>query len=401
MNRSSSSPRTALLTLLGVSALGVSALAACADDAPAFPPGGKIPVAAGDGGEVAPPGSPGDIQAKQAYAEKLYREIEPGLKNACGKQCHELGQFNPEPAKFLEGPDSYVSIRKFPGIVVRDAYQSSLLTHGAHAGPSMAATPELEEKTRKWLESEAVAITAAKLPGTDPFAVKTGANEVDLTKAAQGGLSGVKLKFDASLIGGILSLKNLKLVAPAGTDVHVNTPRFVRVLAKADPKAPEIVDASFSNLDQTVQQGTETLLGPGAVFFSGEGWTPFDLASDKLRFDAVKLEKGTYQTPPQIKKCKDPGAFGNTILPALRGQGVGGGSNCASCHGAGLAGLSLNGNDNQAMCDSVLGKLNETNLPTSILLQKAATAGVAHTGGKVGNTQGFIDLFVNNKAIFF
>ena len=55
----------------------------------------------------------------------------------------------------------------------------------------------------------------------------------------------------------------------------------------------------------------------------------------------------------------------------------------------------------QAMCDSVLGKLNETNLPTSILLQKAATAGVAHTGGKVGNTQGFIDLFVNNKAIFF
>ncbi len=308
MNRSSLSIRTALvaplapLALLAWLALAAGALAACADDTPVFPPGGRTPVA-GDGGGVAPPGSPGDIQAKQAYAEKLYREIEPALKNACGKQCHELGQFNPEPAKFLEGPDSYVSIRKFPGIVVRDAFQSSLLTHGAHAGPSISATPELEEKTRKWLESEAVAITAAKLPGTDPFVVKTGPNEIDLTKAAQGGLTGVKLKFDASLIGGILSLKNLKLVAPAGTDVHVNAPRFVRVLAKPDPTAPELIDASFSNLDQTVQQGTEALLGPGAVFFSGEGWAPFDIAADKLRFDAVKLEKGTYQTPPQIKKC--------------------------------------------------------------------------------------------------
>lgn len=397
IDRSSLSLRTTLVALLF---LGVSGgLGACADDTPVFPPGGKTPVG-GDGG-AAIPGSPGDIQAKQAYAEKAYRELEPALKEACGKQCHELGQFNPEPAKFLEGPDSYVSIRKFPGIVVRDAFESGLLTKGAHAGPSLAATPELEDKTRKWLEAEAVAITSAKLPGTDPFSVKTGANEVDLAKAAQGGLTGVKLKFDASLIGGVLSLKNLKLVAPAGTDVHINTPRFVRVAAKADPKAPEIVDGSFSNLDQTIQQGTEAPLGPGAVFFSGDGWIPFDLAADKLRFDAVKLEKGTFQTPPQVKKCKDPAAFGNTVLPALRGQGVGGGSNCASCHGAGLAGLSLNGNDNQAMCDSVLSKLNETNVPASILLQKAATAGVAHTGGKVGNTQGFIDLFVNNKAIFF
>ncbi|MBK8214578.1 MAG: hypothetical protein IPK71_12625 [Myxococcales bacterium] len=137
------------------------------------------------------------------------------------------------------------------------------------------------------------------------------------------------------------------------------------------------------------------------MFLSGEGWTPFDINADKLRFDANKLEKGTYQPPPAIKKCKDINAFATTILPALRGQGVGAGSTCNNCHGAGLAGLSLNGNDNQAICDSVLSKLNEANIPQSILVLKAAAQGTQHNGGKVTNGQGFTDLFNNNKAIFF
>ncbi len=380
--------------------VGVSALAACSDD-PFLPFPGET--SGGDGGATVgvEAGSPADIQAKQAYALKLYREIEPKLRESCGKQCHELGLFVPEPPKFLEGPDSYISIKKYPGVVVRDAYQSTLLTMGPHAGPALGAEPALEEKTRKWLEAEAVAIQTEKLPGTEPFSVKLGPNEVDISRAAQGGISGIKLKFDASVLAGILSLKNLRLVAPAGTDVHITSPRFVRILSKADPKAPEIIDGSFSNVDQTFKGGTETLLGPGAVFFSGQGWIPFDFGADKLRVDAVKLEKGIYQEPPVIKKCKNLPTFQNTILPALRGNGVGAGSNCASCHGAGLAGLTLNGNDNQLICDSVLGKLNEANFAQSILFQKAATAGVAHNGGKVSNPQGFIDLLTNNKAVFF
>lgn len=381
--------------------IAVGSIAACSDDAPTFPTGPRpTSTATGDGGTAPEPGSPGDVQAKQAYAEKLYRELEPQLKESCGKQCHELGLFNPEPPKFLAGPDTYVSIKKQPGIIVRDAFQSTLLTKGAHAGPALGSTPELETKATKWLEAEAVALQVVKLPGTDPFAVKSGPNEIDISKAAQGGITGVKLKFDASLVGGVLSLKNLKIVSPAGTDIHVNAPRFVRIPAKADPKAPEIIDGSFSNVDQTMQQGTETLLGPGSVFLSGEGWTPYDIAADQLRFDANKLEKGTYTPPIVAKKCKDPAGFATTILPSLRGGGVGAGSNCGNCHGNGLAGLSLAGNDNQAICDSVLAKLNETNIPQSILVQKAAGA-VQHNGGKVTNTQGFSDLFNNNKAIFF
>jgi len=382
-------------------ALLVAGGAAACDDAGTGLQGTPQPPS-GDGGVDLPaPGSPGDIQAKQAYAEKLYRELEPQLKEACGKQCHELGLFNPEPPKFLQGPDSYVSIKKFPGIIVKDAFQSGLITKGAHAGPALGATPEIEEKVRKWLEAEAVAISVAKLPGTDPFTVKTGPNEIDISKAAQGGITGIKLKFDASVLGGVLSLKNLKLVAPAGTDIHVNAPRFVRIKAVVDPKAPEIVDGSFSNVDQTLQGGTEVELGPGSVFLTGEGWTPFDAATDKLRFDANKLEKGTYNPPPAIKKCKDINAFGTMILPALRGQASGAGSTCNNCHGAGLAGLSLNGNDNQAICDSVLSKLNEANIPQSVLILKATAAGTPHNGGKVTNGQAFSDLFNNNKAIFF
>lgn len=383
-----------------VTALFVAAgVGACDDSDPTLQ---KNPTGGGDapGGGAADAGPGGTLEQKQAYAEKLYREIEPQLKEACGKQCHELGVFVPEPPKFLAGPDSYVSIRKHPGIVVKDAFQSGLVTKGAHAGPAIGYTAGLEAKTMTWLEAEALALSAAKLPGTDPFTVKSGPNEVDISKASQG-LTGVKLKFDASVIGGVLSLKNLKLVAPAGTDVHVSAPRFVRIKPVVDPKAPEIADASFSNVDQTLQGGTEADLGPGSVFLSGEGWTPFDINADKLRFDANKLEKGTYQPPPAIKKCKDINAFATTILPALRGQGVGAGSTCNNCHGAGLAGLSLNGNDNQAICDSVLSKLNEANIPQSILVLKAAAQGTQHNGGKVTNGQGFTDLFNNNKAIFF
>ncbi len=383
-----------------VTALFVAAgVGACDDSDPTLQ---KNPTGGGDGpgGGAADAGPGGTLEQKQAYAEKLYREIEPQLKEACGKQCHELGVFVPEPPKFLAGPDSYVSIRKHPGIVVKDAFQSGLVTKGAHAGPAIGYTAGLEQKTMTWLEAEALALSAAKLPGTDPFTVKNGPNEVDISKASQG-LTGVKLKFDASVIGGVLSLKNLKLVAPAGTDVHVSAPRFVRIKPVVEPKAPEIADASFSNVDQTLQGGTEADLGPGSVFLSGEGWTPFDINADKLRFDANKLEKGTYQPPPAIKKCKDINAFATTILPALRGQGVGAGSTCNNCHGAGLAGLSLNGNDNQAICDSVLSKLNEANIPQSILVLKAAAQGTQHNGGKVTNGQGFTDLFNNNKAIFF
>jgi hypothetical protein len=370
-----------LFLVLGLAAAPL--LAACEDDSVLLN---------GRGFGSPTPGSPADIQQKKNYAKQLFSNLEPKLKESCGKQCHEAGAFKPEPPKFLAGPDTYATITAHPGIVVKDVFQSTLLTKGAHAGPALGATPDLETATRNWLNAEAAALESVKLPGTEPFTVKSGSNEVDVSAASEGKLTGVKIKFDASLIGGVLSLKNLKLVAPAGTDVHVHVPHFSRVPVKG----AEVDDESFSNLDQIVQQGTEASLGPGAILLSGDGWTPFDLAGDKLRFSAEKLEKGVYTAPVEIKKCKDAATFRTAVLPALRG---GFNINCANCHGNGLSGLTLNGNDNQAICDSVLGRVNTANVPQSSIITTVTGTG-PHSGGKVNDAAGFTAVFVDNKAVF-
>ena len=105
-----------------------------------------------------------------------------------------------------------------------------------------------------------------------------------MTKACATGLTGVHLLFDASLVGGILSLSNMKVRAPAGTDVHLLKPRFIRVLAKPNAASKtEIPDGAetFSNTDQTVPAGADTVLPPGSAFLTAAGWTPYDFAGDK------------------------------------------------------------------------------------------------------------------------
>ena len=57
-------------------------------------------------------------------------------------------------------------------------------------------------------------------------------------------------------------------------------------LARPDPAD------SFSNLDLTIAQSSTGAVTPGSVFFSGDGWKPYDLAADKIRIEAVKLEPG-------------------------------------------------------------------------------------------------------------
>src|SRR5262249_8833597 len=160
-----------------------------------------------------------------------------------------------------------------PGIVVADTFQSILLTKGPHAGPGVSADtdPEFYGKVKTWLDAEALILQAAKKPSTDPFTVKAGPNDIDLcagggaTRACSGGLSGVHLTCDAAILAGMLELSNIKVVAAAGTDVHLLHPQFARV-SGTGKDAKDTLDPTnqFDNTDQTVPGGATTVLSPGS-----------------------------------------------------------------------------------------------------------------------------------------
>lgn len=400
-----------LLTLGFAIALATMAMVACSDDA-----GDKLGARTGTkggsssgGSGTGDPNDPNDPSnpANQIPEEqKKFIALQANFDKKCGNACHNQGTYRPEPPKFLAGAtpiDVYKTIKAHPGIVTRDVYQSTLLTKPAHAGPALNTDVELETKVREWLELESVAIQSQKLPSTEPYTVKQGPNEIDLGGLSGGKLTGVKLKFDASLVGTILSLSGLKLSAPAGQDVYLQQPRFIRILPQ--PKADgtnEVVDPadSFSNLDATVPAGADTALSPGSVLFSGNGWKPYDLAADKIRIEAVKLEPGKVAVISQAATCKNVAGFTQNVLPSMRGQAGGFNLNCANCHGNGLANLELNNADQARVCNQVLGLMTAPpNLAQSKIIVRPTQA--AHGGGQINNAAGWQAVFTNNQAVFF
>ncbi|MBX3199306.1 MAG: hypothetical protein KF894_14330 [Labilithrix sp.] len=337
--------------------------------------------------------------------EVAFRALEADLLNVCGRTCHDTGKYTPPAPMFLEGPDVYKSVKGHPGIINRDVYASAFLTKGQHAGPAVSYDGEFEKKVVAWLEAEALAIRAIPLPTTPPTTIKSGANDIDLTPAAVGGLTGVRLKFSASLVGSMLSLSDIELVAPAGQDVHILQPRFVRVLpAPKDDGTTDVPDPadSFSNSDQTVPGGASTPLAPGSVLFTHESWRPFDLAKDKLRIEVMKLQPGKVSVIAAAAQCKDVPGFVANVLPSMRGQGGGFGLNCAggNCHGnAAIGNINLSGNDNNLICQQVIQKMNQGNIAQSLIVTKPTSAN--HGGGQVNNAAGWRALFVDNAAVFF
>jgi hypothetical protein len=391
---------TAFTIGLAIAAAGV----ACSDDAADKLGGRNTGASSGSSGGssgVNGDGGPGSNPGGPPPEELLFRAVEPDLKAKCGNACHDLATYKPTPPAFLAGPDSYKSIKAQPGAIVADYYQSSLLQKGAHAGPAVGSDPTFEAKVIDWLKMESAVIQSQKKPSTDVVAVVAGPNDIDMTKACVGGLTGVHLKFDASLIGGILSLNNIKVVAAAGTDVHVYKPKFIKVLAKPNAaNQTEIPDGAdtFSNTDQTVPGGQETVLAPGSAFITSAGWTPFDIASDKIRIEVEKLEPGKVQVIEAAAVCKNVANFTANVLPMMKGGG-GITPNCASCHGNGLAGLSLNGADQTVVCNQVLGKLNSADITKSLIVTKVTVG--PHNGGLVGNAAAWTAVWTANKAVFF
>jgi hypothetical protein len=352
----------------------------------------------------AKPGDPNAAGAGQLTAEEeKFRAVEADLQKNCGKTCHDTGTYSPTPPAFLAPPDAYKSIKGQPGIVVRDVYTSALLTKGPHAGPAVSGDPEFEKKVVAWLEAEAIAIQSQQLPSTPPVTVVAGPNDVDLSPACASGLTGVHLEFEAAMLGSMLSLSKITLVAPAGQDVHILQPKFVRVLPQPKDGSVNVPDPadSFSNSDQTVPGGKETALAPGSVVFSHASWRPFDMAADKIRIEITKLEPGKVSVISAAATCKDVQGFTDKVLPSMRGQG-GFNLNCsqANCHGqAAIGNMNLGANDNNLMCQQVLGKLNQANIGQSLIVTKPTSQN--HGGGQLQNANGWRQLFVDNAGVFF
>lgn len=398
--------RVSTLTLGLAAALLGTLVLACSDDAAdklsgRSTPGGSKGSSGSNGssGSSTDPGGPNGTGLSQE--ETLFRDLEPDLTKKCGGVCHTDGTFTPTPPKFLEGPDAYKTIKAHPGIVTRDVYQSALLTKGPHAGPAVSADPDFEKKVIAWLEAESLAIQSQKLPSIDPVTLTQGANDLDLSKACVSGLTGVHLKFQATLVGGMLALEQMSIVAPAGTDVHIYKPKFVKILATPkEDGTNEIYDPadSFSNTDQTVPGGQETPFATGSVLFSGDGFRPFDMATEKIRIEFEKLEPGKVAELGGGSTCKDPAAFAANVLPSMKGGG-GFNLNCAGCHGNGLANLSLNSNDNALVCNQVLAKMTKGNIAGSVIVTKVTTG--PHQGGIINDKTGWQNLFNNNAAVFF
>jgi hypothetical protein len=385
---------------------GSGVVVACSDDDPGSTLDNRRAAAGGPGssgasggeGGAADPNDPNSLPPEQ----QKFEAVKPDLLKKCGNSCHDTGTYTQPAPTFLAGPDVYKSIKSHPGIVVRDVYTSILLTKGPHAGPAVSADPDFDKKVEDWLEAEAIVIQAQKLPTTPTFTVANGPNDVDMTPVCVGGLTGVHLKFTASLVGTSLELSGLTLVAPAGQDVHIAQPRFVRVLAQPNANGfTEVADPadSFSNSDQTVPGGKETELSPGEVLFGNPSWVPFDLASDKLRIEAVKLEPGKVAVVTPAATCKDPNAFGQNVLPQIRGQQATNGK-CGDCHGNGLGGMNLSSNDNGFVCQEILGKLNQADLTQSLIVKKVS-GGIAHQGGQVADPAAWAKVFTDNAAVFF
>ena len=351
--------------------------------------------AAGDGGPAGP-----------APEEVAFRALETDFQKTCGGRCHQVQTYGPPtPPAFLGNPDAYKAVKAYNGIVVADYYSSIILNKGAHEGPALGDTPDLETKIIEWLKLEAIAIQAVKLPTSDPIAIKMGANDIDMASAEISGLTGVHFLFDASIVAGALSLNNIKVHAAAGTDVHVYKPKFIRVLAAPNAnmqtELPDLAD-SFSNTDQTVAAGMDTTLAPGSAFFTSEGWENFDFNSDKIRISVEKLEPGKIIVTAPPKVCKDVAGFTANVLPALKGGNAAIGATCSQCHGNGLAGLTLNAGDQTTVCNQVLAYLSDADITKSLLITHVS-AGGGHGGPTLaaGGVTALTQVFTTNKAVFF
>jgi hypothetical protein len=338
----------------------------------------------------------GSAEELRSQAEILFRGLEADFKKSCAGGCHDTAVKAALAPTFLAGPDAYIKIKANTKIVLSDYPSSAILTIGQHSGPPLDGLPDLSAKIVTWLRYEAAAISSDVAPSTETVTIASGPVSFSLAGLDKTGvLKDAKITGVASITGSLLSISDLKLIAPSGVKgVHLAQPRFM--LVRGDKTAiPDVAD-NFSNVDITAGAGLSIALGPApSAVFTGWQWA----TGDKLRIEAKKLENSAPSIAGKAPECKNSAMFKTTVMPLF--LGVNTGRNCAAtnCHGAaqkspdmsivnGKAPGVVNDADAATFCASLLNYVNKANPAQSAVILKAAGA-TPHNGQKVSNPDAF------------
>lgn len=271
--------------------------------------------------------------------EPYFRNLQADLIASCGGtngRCHVNGSYQNAP-KWLGGPDPYVSIRKYRGILpaTKEVGDSILLTQVRHAGPALKDAPNnLYQRVADWLVAE---VPPPPLPNTGSFPVTDGFNSVNLDNVANG-MTGARMTFLATEANGVLTLSALKIVAPMNANVKIDSPFFVILPRNGKVKADPEVNGFKGELTVPAGQSVE-MFGGKMILLQ---WDP----AGQLKVAFQKIEA----TPGQgtATACTALDSFKNSALPAMRMQVdtydydyyvdggapvVTGQGSCLGCHG--------------------------------------------------------------------
>ena len=328
-SRTSSRLSLALVWAGGIAALA-GAWAGCTTEKSSSS-SGAYPYASTSSGSGGAGGGGGgkDAGVSAMTARDLFALAEPELMSVCGP-CHQAG--GAADAPFLSAPDRYASIASWPGIIVKTASQSILVTHAndpSHGGgQAPSIPPSLQPKIDAWLEKEAVDLPSPEDdagPSVPPFKPRLGGalNTVYLDPLGPD-YENVSVSFFATELGddpahpSMLLLSALAVHPLAGKPVHIAHP-LLTVYAKGSPPDPDPVD-SFSNLDHTFAIDTDPTLGTGELVLTN--WHKDAYLG--IAFGGLGTEGGG--SASGATSCKDLTTFTQDVVPALQ--------YCAdTCHG--------------------------------------------------------------------
>lgn len=300
-----------LFAALGLGLLGGLAGACSGSDSQSTGDTTTTPTTSGSGGAGGASGPTG---------RDLFEAFEADLVENCNA-CHK--EEGAADAPFLAGPDRYARMTAWPGFIVSDPNQSTLLTHPAdptHGGGEAPDMPEdLRPKVLEWLTLEAENLPenggeiGPSVTPRKPF-LNGAFNTVYLDQLGEE-FQYMSITFFAQAIGGtsdeptMLWLSNISVHTVPGTPLHIVHPLFT-VYDPSSPPDPDPVD-SFSNVDQTFTIDTTPMLGTGEIVLTN--WKKGAYLG--IAFERIEVYGGT---PGEGGSCKDPVAFQTDVAPAMK-----------------------------------------------------------------------------------
>jgi hypothetical protein len=309
---------------------------------------GGASAGAGSGG-VGPDGGPVDGETGRELFEST---VQAEMITECNA-CHRLGGISDQP--FLAEPDVYASISSWPGFIVPDPEDNSLLyTHPDTAGHGNGVgahyTPDLQAKVLTWLNFEAANIPSDQDAGGPQLPIfkpifNDAINVIYLDPLGPL-FVGSSITFTASQLPtcgpvSILDLTQIQVNPTEGITLHIVHPLFT-VYPSLGGEEPDPVD-SFATLDDTYTQASPSALGTGALVLTN--WSQD--ARLGIDFETIEVLPGPNGGLP----CGNPTAFAQDAVPAMQ--------YCAkTCHG---------GNNTEAHAAMDLSQLNTS--PTAACAQ--------------------------------